>query len=91
MPLYDQNSFIFVFLENSQKPPNGFKCAVKRRMSDNPILGFFYELPGGKVDSARRHEHYEKTLFFVLFAQQEPSDATFILCAVFVKLNFSIR
>jgi len=41
MPLYDQNSFIFVFLENSQKLLGGFECAARRCMSDNLILGFF--------------------------------------------------
>jgi len=41
MPLYHQNSFIFVFLENSQELPSGFECVVRQRMTDNPILGYF--------------------------------------------------
>jgi len=39
---------------------------------------FCDELPSSKGDSARRCEHYAKMLFFVLFAQQELSGASFI-------------
>jgi len=47
-------------------------------MRVNPILGFYDEPPGGKGDSARRREHCAKTIFFVLFAQQEPPGVGFI-------------
>jgi len=42
MPLYDKNLFVYTFLENSQKPPSDFKCAARRRMNINPILGFLW-------------------------------------------------
>ena len=54
------------FWENSQKSPSGFECAVRRRMSANPILGFRDEPHGGKgvlsgivMCMMRIHEKYE--------------------------------
>jgi len=68
------------FWKNSQKSPDGFECAAKGRMSDNPILGFsVMNRLAAKVTPPGDANMMQKCFFsFVLFAQQEPSGACFI-------------
>jgi len=82
MPLYDKNLSVYAFLENPQKPPSGFVYATRRRMIINPILGFFWWI-------SKWCEYCTKTLFFVLFVQQEPPGAALISPGA--KLWFSRR
>jgi len=53
---------------------------VRQAMHELCVIFWVFcdEPPGGKGDSARQREHCAKILFFVLFAQQEPSGTGFI-------------
>ena len=46
------------FWVSAQKPPGGDDGAAKRRISSNPNSGFYHELPGSEMESARRYMIY---------------------------------